>query len=1017
MSTGSGSSNPFKGDQAVDLYFNWLWDLTYINRSKGLLPKQHDGVTPIDIGLKDIYVPLKVRKCTVEEQQDDLVEWYQATEGDRIPNKYDSDEELSLTKSRFRKARGVLKHVKEKVPIEELRKEQRIILIGGVGSGKTTFCFREVNKLCEAYAADHSNPIPVLLAFRDLAELASNSKLPEAENFPSFVLGKTLGGMIDADSGFLEDAMQSGKAVLFFDGLDELPDMDTRQITTSWLQSIVNEYPRNRYIITSRPTGYLQSPLSGDNSHYEIAPFDDEQINLFIEQWYPLVENRVGGDSAFTKSIAAQQVKSVKAAMDAKQEIRDLACNPLLLTLIVVVHRYRGQLPDRVSVLYEECLGVLLSYWPKQRLKPLPVQFWQSTIVLKRIAYAMHCKRNRDTNRQHLITIIKDQLEKLDPDLDANQFFQKICLDTMVMEERGTDAYGFYHLSFQEYLAACYIRENNKIDELAKNLHHTHFGARNWWIETAKLFCGLNDQWLNYRLLDTYHNLEDDEYKSNFFLLCRLLPHCPVPPKNCEVILDQLVGYFTGQDEFLFQRAAEVLSCFHNRPYDGRLIELIRNKERYIDALSLIGSAKAQDELITLLQQMQNEYVFSSIANALGRLGYKEAVKPLLAKLEQTQNEHVFSSIAYALGRLGDKEAVKPLLAKLEQTQNEDAISSIADALGRLGAQEAIKPLLAKLEQTQSIIAVSSIAEALGSLGAQEAVDPLLAKLEQTQSKFAISNISNALRKLDADKAVKHLLTMLDQGPAEEIIIIALALGSLGAQEAVNPLLAKLEQTNNPNSISSIAYALGRLCDKESVKPLLAKLEQTQNEDAISSIADALGSLGAQEAVNPLLAKLEQTNNPNSISSIANALGSLGAQEAVKPLLAKLEQTQNEYVIRATAHALGKLGANEATNLMLNQLRNIKSPHVHINILFGVLDIYEKETKAAGTSDNKIRDKLMQTISDLKEKVFDSRGPLFFKNHKIFLFVWNFKTALIWIAYLLDWGDYAELEGASHSVK
>ncbi len=47
--------------------------------------------------------------------------------------------------------------------------------------------------------------------------------------------------------------------------------------------------------------------------------------------------------------------------------MRELAVNPLLLTVIALVQRYRAQLPERRTELYEEAVEVLLGKWDEAK--------------------------------------------------------------------------------------------------------------------------------------------------------------------------------------------------------------------------------------------------------------------------------------------------------------------------------------------------------------------------------------------------------------------------------------------------------------------------------------------------------------------------------------------------------------------------------------------------------------------------------------------------------------------------
>ncbi len=54
-------------------------------------------------------------------------------------------------------------------------------------------------------------------------------------------------------------------------------------------------------------------------------------------------------------------------AIRANERIRELAINPLMLTVIAMVHRDRVKLPDRRAELYAEAVDVLLGKWEEAK--------------------------------------------------------------------------------------------------------------------------------------------------------------------------------------------------------------------------------------------------------------------------------------------------------------------------------------------------------------------------------------------------------------------------------------------------------------------------------------------------------------------------------------------------------------------------------------------------------------------------------------------------------------------------
>src|SRR6185312_7622461 len=78
------------------------------------------------------------------------------------------------------------------------------------------------------------------------------------------------------------------------------------------------------------------------------------------------------------------------------QTLTDLAVNPLLLTMITNVHRYRSSLPGRRVELYAEICEVFLGKRQQARGMELDLTPTQKKRVLQPLAFHMMCTENRD---------------------------------------------------------------------------------------------------------------------------------------------------------------------------------------------------------------------------------------------------------------------------------------------------------------------------------------------------------------------------------------------------------------------------------------------------------------------------------------------------------------------------------------------------------------------------------------------------------------------------------------------
>ena len=171
---------------------------------------------------------------------------------------------------------------------------------------------------------------------------------------------------------------------------------------------------------------------------------------------------------------------------------------------------------------------------------------------------------------------------------------------------------------------------------------------------------------------------------------------------------------------------------------------------------------------------------------------------------------------------------------------------------------------------------------------------------------------------LAARHDVKRLIKALNVGAARRDA--AIALGQLGATEAVTPLIAALRDPDAYVRQAS-AWSLGMLADARAVQPLIDALAH-DGDDAVREWAmTALQRFGAP-AVEQLLAALHAEDRMVRRAS-AEAIGRFGDGQAVEPLIAAL-RSGSDFGQRdlkcAAADALGRLGDARAIAVLVTGL-------------------------------------------------------------------------------------------------
>ncbi|MCP4372081.1 MAG: signal transduction protein, partial [Deltaproteobacteria bacterium] len=168
---------------------------------------------------------------------------------------------------------------------------------------------------------------------------------------------------------FFEAPLNEGRAVVLLDGMDEVAEKGLRQRVARLVEKFAVRYPRNRYVVTSREVGYEGAARIGaEFGLAQVRDFSPAEVRRFVRDWTQAVETTLAGRaSPDILRLAREQAERLIQAIERNVRVSELAVNPLLLTVIALVHRYRAQLPERRSELYEEAVEVLLGRWDEAK--------------------------------------------------------------------------------------------------------------------------------------------------------------------------------------------------------------------------------------------------------------------------------------------------------------------------------------------------------------------------------------------------------------------------------------------------------------------------------------------------------------------------------------------------------------------------------------------------------------------------------------------------------------------------
>ena len=143
-----------------------------------------------------------------------------------------------------------------------------------------------------------------------------------------------------------------------------------------------------------------------------------------------------------------------------------LAANPLLLTTLLLVKRWVGQLPTRRSVLYGKAIEVLLMTWNVEAHRPLDPD--EIIPQLAFVAYTMIQNGAQKISRKGLTRALVEAREQMPEILgyakvSVSELIERVEYRSSLMmlsghimskTERSSHSMSFRHLTFQEYLTA-----------------------------------------------------------------------------------------------------------------------------------------------------------------------------------------------------------------------------------------------------------------------------------------------------------------------------------------------------------------------------------------------------------------------------------------------------------------------------------------------------------------------------------------------------------------------------------
>lgn len=477
-------------------------------------------------------------------------------------------------------------------------KNNCITIIGTAGSGKSTLIkYLFVNAIKSNYK------IPIKVELRYLNNYGGSLLSYIKDEIIKF------SGIAESDR-IIENLLDSGDFVVFFDGYDEVASNKKEAITQN-ISQITRKYFRNKYILTSRP--FVNIEMLDNFHNYRVCDLSMEEIRSFVKKQFNISEQELA--DKIIETINNEDYSIYKSFLS----------NPLLLSMFIITYQTDSNIPQKRSDYYCQVFNTLYSVHDTSsklgflREKKSGLSKEQFVDILKRFSF----KSFFSQNYTFTVEYFESQLQSIKKDLSLSFNNESIIYDLEVaigiLTQEGLDI-TYPHRSLQEYFAALFVSTLTHTNKLrVYDYLQIHFNN----IFNKKIF-------------------QDDNL--NFYFLLSEMDHICfqkqiiIPALN---YVSQYVATLDTQESIIsfFITLREISSLCSKKMRERFNDELIRYNNRYREYLNFeLKMKNSSDDDATFRENAREKLALNDIKPFLLNYGYNSIIQDIESEIKTVED-------------------------------------------------------------------------------------------------------------------------------------------------------------------------------------------------------------------------------------------------------------------------------------------------------------------------------------------------------------------------------------------